>query len=86
MFISKQELELIRIKLSVQQKLVETLKADVKVLQKQVKAQANLNKKFEESIAKRYIHEAFANKSEKETQSLIDEWLNGADKGGGNDF
>lgn len=84
MFISTKELESIRKQLAAQAKEIKNLKLENKTLTKFIKEQKELNKKYDESLGKRYIHEAFENKSQEEIQSLIDEWQNGEDedKGG----
>lgn len=84
MFISTKELESIRKQLAVQAKEIKNLKLENKTMSKFIKEQKELNKKYDESLGKRYIHEAFENKSQEEIQSLIDEWQNGEDedKGG----
>ena len=85
MFISTKELESIRKQLAAQAKEIKNLKLENKTMSKFIKEQKELNKKYDESLGKRYIHEAFENKSQEEIQSLIDEWQNGEDedKGGG---
>ena len=84
MFISTKELDYIRKQLSAQAKEIKNLKLENKTMSKFIKEQKELNKKYDESLGKRYIHEAFENKSQEEIQSLIDEWQNGEDedKGG----
>lgn len=84
MFISTKELDYIRKQLAAQAKEIKNLKLENKTLTKFIKEQKELNKKYDESLGKRYIHEAFENKSQEEIQSLIDEWQNGEDedKGG----
>ena len=84
MFISTKELESIRKQLAAQAKEIKNLKLKNKTMSKFIKEQKELNKKYDESLGKRYIHEAFENKSQEEIQSLIDEWQNGEDedKGG----
>lgn len=84
MFISTKELESIRKQLAAQAKEIKNLKLENKTMSKFIKEQKELNKKYDESLSKRYIHEAFENKSQEEIQSLIDEWQNGEDedKGG----
>ena len=84
MFISTKELESIRKQLAAQAKEIKNLKLENKTMSKFIKEQKELNKKYGESLGKRYIHEAFENKSQEEIQSLIDEWQNGEDedKGG----
>lgn len=84
MFISTKELESIRKQLAAQAKEIKNLKLENKTMSKFIKEQKELNKKYDESLGKRYIHEAFENKSQEEIQSLIDEWQNGEDedKGG----
>lgn len=84
MFISTKELESIRKQLAAQAKEIKNLKLENKTLTKFIKEQKELNKKYDESLGKKYIHEAFENKSQEEIQSLIDEWQNGEDedKGG----
>ena len=84
MFISTKELDYIRKQLSAQAKEIKNLKLENKTISKFIKEQKELNKKYDESLGKRYIHEAFENKSQEEIQSLIDEWQNGEDedKGG----
>ncbi len=84
MFISTKELESIRNQLAAQAKEIKNLKLENKTMLKFIKEQKELNKKYDESLGKRYIHEAFENKSQEEIQSLIDEWQNGEDedKGG----
>ena len=80
MFISTKELESIRKQLAAQAKEIKNLKLENKTMSKFIKEQKELNKKYDESLGKRYIHEAFENKSQEEIQSLIDEWQNGEDK------
>lgn len=84
MFISTKELESIRKQLAAQAKEIKNLKLENKTMSKFIKEQKELNKKYDESLGKRYIHEAFENKSQEEIQSIIDEWQNGEDedKGG----
>lgn len=84
MFISTKELDYIRKQLAAQAKEIKNLKLENKTMLKFIKEQKELNKKYDESLDKRYIHEAFENKSQEEIQSLIDEWQNGEDedKGG----
>lgn len=84
MFISTKELDYIRKQLAAQAKEIKNLKLKNKTMSKFIKEQKELNKKYDESLGKRYIHEAFENKSQEEIQSLIDEWQNGEDedKGG----
>ena len=84
MFISTKELDYIRKQLAAQAKEIKNLKLENKTMSKFIKEQKELNKKYDESLGKRYIHEAFENKSKEEIQSLIDEWQNGEDedKGG----
>lgn len=84
MFISTKELESIRKQLAAQAREIKNLKLENKTLTKFIKEQKELNKKYDESLGKKYIHEAFENKSQEEIQSLIDEWQNGEDedKGG----
>lgn len=84
MFISTKELDYIRKQLAAQAKEIKNLKLENKTMSKFIKEQKELNKKYDESLGKRYIHEAFENKSQEEIQSLIDEWQNGEDedKGG----
>ena len=84
MFISTKELDSIRKQLAAQAKEIKNLKLENKTMSKFIKEQKELNKKYDESLGKRYIHEAFENKSQEEIQSLIDEWQNGEDedKGG----
>lgn len=84
MFISTKELESIRKQLAAQAREIKNLKLKNKTLTKFIKEQKELNKKYDESLGKKYIHEAFENKSQEEIQSLIDEWQNGEDedKGG----
>ncbi len=71
MFISKKELEEIRAE-------IKGLKQAVNALKTTNKKQAEAIKKLEESSQKKYIHEIFEGKDEKETASIMDEWLNGA--------
>lgn len=71
MFISKKELEEIRAE-------IKSLKQAVNALKTTNKKQAEAIKKLEESSQKKYIHEIFEGKDEKETASIMDEWLNGA--------
>lgn len=71
MFISKKELEEIRAE-------IKSLKQAVNALKTINKKQAEAIKKLEESSQKKYIHEIFEGKDEKETASIMDEWLNGA--------
>lgn len=84
MFISTKELDYIRKQLAALAKEIKNLKLENKTMSKFIKEQKELNKKYDESLGKRYIHEAFENKSQEEIQSLIDEWQNGEDedKGG----
>ena len=84
MVISTKELDYIRKQLAAQAKEIKNLKLENKTMSKFIKEQKELNKKYDESLGKRYIHEAFENKSQEEIQSLIDEWQNGEDedKGG----
>ena len=84
MFISTKELDYIRKQLAAQAKEIKNLKLENKTMSKFIKEQKELNKKYDESLGKRYIHEAFESKSQEEIQSLIDEWQNGEDedKGG----
>lgn len=83
MFISTKELESIRKQLAAQAKEIKNLKLENKTLTKFIKEQKELNKKYDESLGKKYIHEAFENKSQEEIQSLIDEWQNGEDENKG---
>lgn len=83
MFISTKELESIRKQLAAQAKEIKNLKLKNKTLTKFIKEQKELNKKYDESLGKKYIHEAFENKSQEEIQSLIDEWQNGEDENKG---
>ena len=84
MCIPTKELESIRKQLAAQAKEIKNLKLENKTMSKFIKEQKELNKKYDESLGKRYIHEAFENKSQEEIQSLMDEWQNGEDedKGG----
>lgn len=83
MFISTKELESIRKQLAAQAKEIKNLKLENKTMSKFIKEQKELNKKYDESLGKKYIHEAFENKSQEEIQSLIDEWQNGEDENKG---
>ena len=67
------------------EKLEKGLKSVRQALSAHEKTQKEKFKVYDESLGKRYIHEAFENKSQEEIQSLIDEWQNGEDedKGGG---
>lgn len=80
MFISTKELDYIRKQLAALAKEIKNLKLENKTMSKFIKEQKELNKKYDESLGKRYIHEAFENKSQEEIQSLIDEWQNGEEK------
>lgn len=66
------------------EKLEKGLKSVRQALSAHEKTQKEKFKVYDESLGKRYIHEAFENKSQEEIQSLIDEWQNGEDedKGG----
>ena len=66
------------------EKLEKSLKSVRQALSAHEKTQKEKFKVYDESLGKRYIHEAFENKSQEEIQSLIDEWQNGEDedKGG----
>lgn len=71
MFISRKELESIRAE-------IKALEQEISTLKKQNEAQAERNKKYDDSLKKRYIHETFGASDESETKSIMDEWLNGA--------
>ena len=62
------------------EKLEKGLKSVRQALSAHEKTQKEKFKVYDESLGKRYIHEAFENKSQEEIQSLIDEWQNGEDK------
>ena len=79
MFISKKEITTLLETLEALQNNVKMLEEDVKSLKSEVKKQSARNKKYDEALAKRYIHENFANKDEEERKSIIDEWINGAE-------
>lgn len=78
MFISSKELKEIRKTIAEQAEII-------KALAKDNKKQKELNKKYDEALGKHYVHEQFEEQraKEKESASILDEWLNGAKKEAG---
>ena len=81
MFIRKKDFDELKSIVNEQEKQIATLKKDLKGFRSALKKQLELNKAYDEGLAKIYIStQSILGKTEEEQASMVDEWLNGPQK------
>lgn len=81
MFIRKKDFEELKSIVDGQARQISTLKKDIKGLRAALKKQLELNKKYDEGLAKIYLSTlSVLGESEEERASIVDEWFNGPQK------